>query len=505
MTRGRLEAFSDGVLAIIITIMVLEIKVPRQAPTLADLRPLLPVFLSYVLSFVYIGIYWNNHHHMLQATPRISGGVLWANLHLMFWLSLVPFATAWMGQNDFAPATTALYGFMHADGGDRLLPPPGGDPPRARGQPRPRIGHRPGPQGQALAGRLHRGDRPELRRSMDRLRAVCAGRGGLADPGPADRAGLEPGTGRGVGPAASRRDRPGRPAAPRSTRPAPAGPTIAACVQTGRVSGEPGWTIGSRMPTITPTGRRPVVVTPLAAPDCGPQGRPPTVDRPGPCHPPMTMTPATEAGRLAEILRDARHRVDEALGRFVPDDARRATTARPGWPRRCGTACSAAASGSGRCSGLLAAEACGGDPRRGAAGGLRRGDGPHLFADPRRPAGMDDDDLRRGRPTCHKAFDEATAILAGDGLLTLAFEVDRPPHPPARGGGRGACWPWPRRPGPTGMVGGQMADLQAEGRDDADDRGPGGDPPPQDRGPAAGLAEDGRRSSRGPTGRDRRP
>ena len=112
MTRGRLEAFSDGVLAIIITIMVLEIKVPRQAPTFADLRPLLPVFLSYVLSFVYVGIYWNNHHHMLQTTRRIYGAILWANLHLMFWLSLVPFATGWMGENNFAPATTALYGFL---------------------------------------------------------------------------------------------------------------------------------------------------------------------------------------------------------------------------------------------------------------------------------------------------------------------------------------------------------------------------------------------------------
>jgi uncharacterized membrane protein len=139
MTRGRLEAFSDGVLAIIITIMVLEIKVPRDAPTLADLRPLLPVFLSYVLSFVYVGIYWNNHHHMLQATPRISGGVLWANLHLMFWLSLVPFTTAWMGQNDFAPATTALYGFVMLMAAiayyllqTAILRVPGGNPVLAR-------------------------------------------------------------------------------------------------------------------------------------------------------------------------------------------------------------------------------------------------------------------------------------------------------------------------------------------------------------------------------------
>ncbi len=109
MGKGRLEAFSDGVLAIIITIMVLELKVPHGAEP-AALRPLLPVFLSYLLSFVYIGIYWNNHHHMLHATQRVSGAVLWANLHLLFWLSLVPFVTGWMGENDFAPAPTALYG-----------------------------------------------------------------------------------------------------------------------------------------------------------------------------------------------------------------------------------------------------------------------------------------------------------------------------------------------------------------------------------------------------------
>ncbi|MCC3160324.1 TMEM175 family protein [Hymenobacter sp. 15J16-1T3B] len=110
MHKGRLEAFSDGVLAIIITIMVLEIKVPHGHGTLADLLPLVPVFLSYVLSFIYIGIYWNNHHHMLSSASRISGVVLWANLHLLFWLSLVPFATGWMGENHFAPATLTLYG-----------------------------------------------------------------------------------------------------------------------------------------------------------------------------------------------------------------------------------------------------------------------------------------------------------------------------------------------------------------------------------------------------------
>jgi uncharacterized membrane protein len=106
-----MEAFSDGVLAIIITIMVLELKVPHGAG-LPALWPLLPVFLSYVLSFVYLGIYWNNHHHMLQVTQRVSGPILWANLHLLFWLSLVPFVTGWMGENNFASAPTALYGVV---------------------------------------------------------------------------------------------------------------------------------------------------------------------------------------------------------------------------------------------------------------------------------------------------------------------------------------------------------------------------------------------------------
>jgi uncharacterized membrane protein len=109
MGKSRLEAFSDGVLAIIITIMVLEMKAPHDADINA-LRPLLPVFLSYLLSFVYLGIYWNNHHHMLHSVQYVSGGILWANLHLLFWLSLIPFATAWMGENNFAAAPTALYG-----------------------------------------------------------------------------------------------------------------------------------------------------------------------------------------------------------------------------------------------------------------------------------------------------------------------------------------------------------------------------------------------------------
>ena len=109
MTKGRIEAFSDGVIAIIITIMVLELKVPH-GEDFSALIPLWPVFLSYVLSFIYVGIYWNNHHHMFHAVRHISGAVLWANLHLLFWLSLMPFATAFMGENHFAPNTVAVYG-----------------------------------------------------------------------------------------------------------------------------------------------------------------------------------------------------------------------------------------------------------------------------------------------------------------------------------------------------------------------------------------------------------
>lgn len=136
METGRLEAFSDGVIAVIITIMVLEMKAPH-GDSFAALALIVPVFLNYVLSFIYIGIYWNNHHHMLQATRKVSGAVLWANLHLLFWLSLFPFATAWMGENHFASNPTAAYGvvllmaavayfvlqrvIIHADGPDSLL------------------------------------------------------------------------------------------------------------------------------------------------------------------------------------------------------------------------------------------------------------------------------------------------------------------------------------------------------------------------------------------------
>jgi uncharacterized membrane protein len=111
VNTGRLEAFSDGVIAIIITIMVLELKVPH-GEDLAALLPLLPVFLSYVLSFLYVGIYWNNHHHMLHASKKVTGRILWANLHLLFWLSLFPFTTAWMGENQSATAPSALYGVV---------------------------------------------------------------------------------------------------------------------------------------------------------------------------------------------------------------------------------------------------------------------------------------------------------------------------------------------------------------------------------------------------------
>ena len=117
MEKNRLEAFSDGVLAIIITIMVLEMKVPANpdashVAVLTDLKPVLPVFYSYVLSYLYVGIYWNNHHHLLHSTKHVSGGILWANLHLLFWLSLFPFTTAWAGQNNHAATPVAVYGFV---------------------------------------------------------------------------------------------------------------------------------------------------------------------------------------------------------------------------------------------------------------------------------------------------------------------------------------------------------------------------------------------------------
>ena len=111
MSKTRLEAFSDGVIAILITIMILELKIPEDTD-LHALRPLVPIFLTYVMSFVFLGIYWSNHHHMLHATGRVNGAVLWANLHLLFWLSLIPFGTGWMGENHAAPLPTALYGVL---------------------------------------------------------------------------------------------------------------------------------------------------------------------------------------------------------------------------------------------------------------------------------------------------------------------------------------------------------------------------------------------------------
>ena len=160
MTRNRLEAFSDGVIAILITIMVLELTIPHaHHDQLADLWHLRHVFLSYVLSFVYLAIYWNNHHHVLYLTERVTGGVLWANMHLLFWLSLVPFATGWMGENSFAADADRRVRRRAADGGDRLLHPRARDHPQPGHGFAPRAGHRQRPQGQDL-GRLLRGGHP---------------------------------------------------------------------------------------------------------------------------------------------------------------------------------------------------------------------------------------------------------------------------------------------------------------------------------------------------------
>ena len=146
MNKNRLEAFSDGVIAILITIMVLELRIPEGADWPA-LQPIVPVFITYVLSFVFLGIYWNNHHHLIHMADRITGGILWANLHLLFWLSLTPFATGWMGRNNFAPLPTAVYGGV--DRGD----PEGYDPKAARaGGPRARALPRTAPSRTAAAG-----------------------------------------------------------------------------------------------------------------------------------------------------------------------------------------------------------------------------------------------------------------------------------------------------------------------------------------------------------------
>ena len=190
MTKNRLEAFSDGVIAILITILVLELKVPHGTDW-AALRPLLPVFLTYVLSFVFLGIYWNNHHHLLHAAERINGRILWANLHLLFWLSLVPFTTGWMGENHAAPLPTAVYGAVLLMAAvawlilqTALLAHHGAEFETRRG-----VGRR--PQGQGVGHRLPVGDPARLRRSPDRHRALHPGGAHLAGPRPADR--VDPG------------------------------------------------------------------------------------------------------------------------------------------------------------------------------------------------------------------------------------------------------------------------------------------------------------------------
>ena len=188
MRTGRLEAFSDGVIAIIITIMVLEMKVPH-GDRLDDLLPVLPVLLSYVLSFIYVGIYWNNHHHMLHATKTVTGAMLWANLHLLFWLSLFPFATGWMGENHFTAAPTALYGVVLLMAAIRVLPAPAGDHPRGGAGLDSEKGPRARLEGQAVAGALYRGDCFDPAFAVDRrgdLRDRCAH---LADSGPPYREG----------------------------------------------------------------------------------------------------------------------------------------------------------------------------------------------------------------------------------------------------------------------------------------------------------------------------
>ena len=194
MSKGRLEAFSDGVIAILITIMVLELQAPQGADWQA-LRPCLPAFLTYVLSFVFLGIYWNNHHHMLHATERINGAILWANLHLLFWLSLVPFVTGWMGENHFAALPTAVYGvvllmaavaytilrrMILAEQG-RISKLAAASAATSKGK----LSH----------GAIRRGDPAGVRQPVDRRRDLRARGAHLARAGPADRASA-PTTGR---------------------------------------------------------------------------------------------------------------------------------------------------------------------------------------------------------------------------------------------------------------------------------------------------------------------
>ena len=186
MTKARLEAFSDGVIAILITIMVLELHVPHEA-TWSALGPLVPIFLTYVLSFVFLGIYWNNHHHMLHAADRINGKVLWANLHLLFWLSLIPFVTGWMGQNHFAPIPTRRLRHRHAVRGDRVLHP--GAYARRRAGTRFEAGarHRPRSQRQAVGRAVGDRDWACVRQSVDGGCDLCERRADVARAGQANR------------------------------------------------------------------------------------------------------------------------------------------------------------------------------------------------------------------------------------------------------------------------------------------------------------------------------
>jgi Endosomal/lysosomal potassium channel TMEM175 len=184
MSKGRLEAFSDGVIAIIITIMVLEMKVPH-GDRWEELLPLLPTFLSYVLSFVYVGIYWNNHHHMLHATTAVTGAMLWANLHLLFWLSLFPFTTGWMGENHFTAVPALWSGAV--DGRDRLSHAPASHHPRARAGLNLAESNRVRLEGRAITAAVYRSDRCFLPFPVDRpgdFRDRCAD---LANSGPAYR------------------------------------------------------------------------------------------------------------------------------------------------------------------------------------------------------------------------------------------------------------------------------------------------------------------------------
>ena len=186
MTKARLEAFSDGVIAILITIMVLELHVPHEA-TWSALGPLVPIFLTYVLSFVFLGIYWNNHHHMLHAADRINGTVLWANLHLLFWLSLIPFVTGWMGQNHFTPIPSAAYGIVLMCRGNRVLHPGAHADRRAGTRFQAGARHRPRSQGAGLGAALRDRDWAVVRQFVDGECDLCGRRADVARAGQAHR------------------------------------------------------------------------------------------------------------------------------------------------------------------------------------------------------------------------------------------------------------------------------------------------------------------------------